>query len=93
MEAERRARYRLFREKTSAYLGEALPEDLGRAMFLNFLPDGDAHVLRPRYGLMRNFMVDLIPWFRRLRFDMNLTLRPFIDKLYDVANSRRDICH
>lgn len=91
MEAERRARYRLFREKTSAYLGEALPENLGRAMFLDFLPDGGARVLRPRYGLMRNFMIDLIPWFRRLRFDMNLTLRPFIDKLYNVDSSRRGV--
>lgn len=36
-------------------------------------------------------MGDLIPWFRRLRFDMNLTLRPFIDKLYNVDDSRRDV--
>jgi len=90
MEAERRARYKLFRKKTSSYLGEALPENPGRAMFLDFLPDGSARVLRPLYGLMRNFMVDLIPWIRRLRFDVNLTLRPFIDKLYDLDNSGQD---
>jgi hypothetical protein len=51
---------------------------------------GSARVLRPLYGLMRNFMVDLILWIRRLRFDVSLTLRPFIDKLYDLDNSGRD---
>jgi hypothetical protein len=82
MEAERQARYQLFRQRSRPYLGESLPVDLKDAFFLDFLPDGQVRVLRSRYGFLRNHMVNLIPRFRRLRFDMSRTLWPFMSKLY-----------
>ena len=84
MEAERRARYQLFRQRSAQHLGEALPADLQHAFFLDFLPNGQARVLHPRYGFLRNHMVDLIPRFRRFRFDMKRTLWPFMAKLYEA---------
>lgn len=85
MEAERRARYQLFRERTAAYLGDTLPADLNDAFFFDFLAGGKVRVLRPRYAFLRNFMPDLIPRFRRFRFDMKRTLWPFMAKLYQAG--------
>ena len=82
METERRARYQLFRQRCAQHLDETLPADLKNAFFFDFLPDGQARVLRPRYGFLRNYMADLIPRFRRFRFDMKRTLWPFMAKLY-----------
>jgi hypothetical protein len=82
METERRARYQLFRQRCAQYLDETLPADLKNALFFDFLPDGQPRVLRPRYGFLRNYMADLIPRFRRFRFNMKRTLWPFMVKLY-----------
>jgi hypothetical protein len=82
MEAERRARYQFFRQRSAQYLGETLPSDLSNAFFFDFLPDGQVRLLGSRYRFLRNYMVDLNPRFRRLRFDMPKTLWPFMAKLY-----------
>ena len=84
METERRARYQLFRQRSARYLDETLPADLKNAFFFDFLPNGQARVLRPRYGFLRNHMADLVPRFRRFRFDMKRTLWPFMAKLYEA---------
>lgn len=86
MEAERRARYRLFRQRSVAVLGETLPVDLENAFFLDFLSNGQVRILHSRYGLLRNHMVDLIPKFHRLRFDVTRTLWPFMAKLYQLRS-------
>jgi len=85
MEAERQARYQLFRQRSTPYLRETLPVDLKDAFFLDFLPDGQVRVLRSRYGFLRNYMVGLVPRFHRLRFDMTRTLWPFMAKLYQLV--------
>ena len=84
METERRARYQLFRQRSAHYLGETLPVDLKNAFFVDFLPNGQARVLRSRYGFLRNHMADLVPRFRRFRFDMKRTLWPFMAKIYEA---------
>jgi nitrate reductase NapE component len=85
MEAERRARYEVFRQRSAKYLGDTLPKDLKNAFFLDFLPGGEVRVLCSRYRFLRNHMLDVVPRFRRLRFDMARTLWPFIAKLYDTT--------
>ena len=85
METERRVRYQLFRQRSAQYLGETLPVDLKDAFFLDFLPDGQARVLRPRYGYLRNHLIDLIPRYHRFRFDIPRTLWPFMAKLYKAG--------
>ena len=89
METERRARYQLFRQRSAQNLRETLPEDLNHAFFFDFLPAGHVRILRPRYQFARNYMLDLVPGYRRLRFDMTRTLWPFMAKLYEGESSNR----
>jgi hypothetical protein len=86
MDAERRARYQFFRARCAKYLGETLPDDLKKAFFVDFLPGGQPRVLPCRYGYVRNFLLDLNPRRRQLRFNMARTLWPFMAKLYEDAS-------
>lgn len=81
MESARIARYADFRSRTGEILSNALPRDLGKACFFDFTASDRIRVLQPRYGLLRHPLLDLVPRWRRARFSMRLTLRPFIDKL------------
>jgi len=82
MEAERHERYRLFRQRCGRLLDLPLPETLGHCYFVDFLPSGEARVLRSKRGMLQHFGVDIIPRFRRVRFSMSRTLWPFIAKVY-----------
>ncbi|NJM91520.1 MAG: hypothetical protein HC861_01565 [Rhodospirillaceae bacterium] len=94
MEAERRERYREFSRRCQFL--HPLPEDPGRALFLDLLPDGKGRLLLPRrkaswkhaFGLA-NVLVDYLPGrMGRLRFDVDRTLQPFLAKL--AAEGRSD---
>lgn len=85
MEAERLDRYRLFRKRTASFFGDELPQSMKNALFLDFLPDGEARLLHSRFGFRWNLW-DLIPRFRRIRFNMTRTLWPFLDKLNKSTN-------
>ena len=86
MEAERRERYQEFRRRCQ--LLHPLPEDPGRALFLDFLSDGTGRLHAPRhkapwkYGFgLANVLADYLPGrMGRLRFDMDRTLQPFLSK-------------
>lgn len=86
MEVERRARYRIFRQRSAELLGDTLPEDLNNAFFFDFHPDGRVRILRSRYGLLRHYLVDIIPRYRQVRFNMYCTLWPFMEKIYETSN-------
>lgn len=85
METERCARYQEFRQRSAEYLAETLPADLNNAFFFDFLPDGRVRVLRSKYGFIRHYMFDLIPRYRRVRFNMHRTVWPFMAKLYESS--------
>lgn len=96
MEAERRERYQEFRRRSACRLLHPLPEDPGRALFLDFLPDGRGRLHLPRrkaswkyvFGFA-NVLADHLPGrMGRLRFDMDRTLQPFLSKL--ASESRSD---
>ena len=75
-----------------------LPQELGDALFLDFLADGGARLLKPRrdaawkYFLgFSNPLVDYLPGrLGRLRFNATRTLQPFLSKL-DTEDRRGDI--
>ena len=96
MNAERRERYRECRDRVASQLNCPLPEELGDALFLDFLPDGKVRRLDPRHNSrwksyafgVANPLVDYWPFrLSRLRFDMRGTLRPFLAKLHAEAEA------
>ena len=90
MEAERRVRYQQFRKRLASQLNYPLPEELGSALFLDFLPDRRVRLLQPRhkapwkyaFPVLGNVLLDYLSGrIGRLRFDLGRTLRPFLSKL------------
>jgi hypothetical protein len=92
MDRERRDRYQNFRQRMKPLVAEELPQQLGKAICLDFGRDGRVRLLQPRYpGAVRyffgpfggtNVLADLA--FRRYRFDMSRTVWPFVEKLYET---------
>jgi hypothetical protein len=90
IEAERRGRYQQFSKRLASQLNYPLPEELGSALFLDFLPDGRVRLLQPRHKAplkyafppLGNVLLDFSSGrIGRLRFDLGRTLRPFLSKL------------
>ena len=101
MEEERIQRYHNFRKRCASFLDEPLPIQLETSLFLEFLPCGEARLLRGRIRPWwhylfpitgANIMVDLlVPRHRRrLRFDMRHTLKPFVVKAMSLRARRRE---
>lgn len=95
IEAERRERYQEFRKRFAGQFSHPLPEDPGRALFLDFLPDGTGRLHGPRHKapwkyafFLGNVLVDYMPGpIGRLRFDVGRTLQPFLSKLSSEGRS------
>ena len=80
MEAERRARYALFRDRVEPLLQAPLPEALGTSQFLDFTADGQARAL-PRRRPWWYAVTLFTPSTARTVFNVRRTLQPFVTKL------------
>ncbi len=88
MEAERQARYALFRERVQPLLPAPLPEELGRSQFIDFLPDGTPR----RLGTVRPWwwpIAVMAPSTAKMAINLRRTLAPFVSKIAGVESSRR----
>jgi hypothetical protein len=93
MDRERRARYEKFRQRVKGLIAEELPQELDKAICLDFGHDGRVRLLQPRYPSAvayffgpfagTHYLADLA--YRRYRFDMSRTVWPFIEKLYETV--------
>ena len=80
MEAERQARYALFRERVQPFCSAPLPAALGTSQFVDFKSDGTPRAL-PRVRPRTWWVYGLTPSTARMVIDLPRTLKPFIDKL------------
>jgi hypothetical protein len=80
MEAERQARYKLFRDRVQPLLPAQLPETIGTSQFLDFTAEGHAGALPRRRPWWHAAML-LTPSSARTVFDVRRTLQPFVTKL------------
>lgn len=80
MEADRQARYRVFRERAALQLDEPLPAELNDAQFMHFTAAGKAQFLPTRRPWWVVFAV-FLPSTRRMVISLRGTLRPFVGKL------------
>lgn len=80
MEAERQARYALFRERIEPFCSAPLPPALGTSQFVDFQSDGTPRAL-PRVRPRTWWVFGLTPSTARMVIDLPRTLKPFVDKL------------
>jgi hypothetical protein len=93
MDRERRERYHKFRERVAGLITEDLPPELGKAICLDFSPDGRVRLLGPRYHSVGRYMLGPLGgtnvmadiFYRRYRFNMARTVWPFVEKLYETT--------
>jgi len=83
MEAERMARYRLFRERMGPLLSAEFPAELGNSQFLDIDRDGQVRVLRT-YRPWWQFLAFLMPSMRMMTINLRRTLKPYVRKLTDA---------
>jgi hypothetical protein len=92
IDQERRERYQKFRQRIAGLITQELPPELGKAICLDFLPDGRARLLGPRYHSVARYMLGPLGgtnvladiFYRRYRFDLARTVWPFVAKLYET---------
>ena len=80
MQAEREARYDLFRARVQPFCETPLPASLGDSQFVDFTADGCPRLL-PRVRPWSWWMFGFTPSTARMVIDLRRTLQPFVDKL------------
>jgi hypothetical protein len=84
MEAERIARYQLFRERIGPQISVEFPAELGNSQFLDFDRNGQLRVLRT-YRPWWQFLAILVPSMRMMTINLQRTLDPYVRKLTSPA--------
>jgi hypothetical protein len=84
MEAERIARYQLFRERIGPQISVEFPAELGNSQFLDFDRNGQLRVLRT-YRPWWQFLAIMVPSMRMMTINLQRTLDPFVRKLASPA--------
>ena len=83
MEEERVARYQLFRTHISNRLDCALPNKLGKTLFLHFSTEGRLQLINSRSSVIVKLQSFLLQprRYRNLRVSIGRSLKPFVTKL------------
>lgn len=89
MEIERTKRYELFRQQCKEKLNINLPQTIGSALFVDFLPNGEVRLLQPRHAMWHSWLIfpNLLHYIfarhhRKLQFNVDRTVWSFMKKLY-----------
>jgi hypothetical protein len=80
MEAERQARYQLFRDRTQSVLGKNLPATLDTSLFIDFSKNGLPRALQTRRPVDKAIIWSFskVSW---TQVNLSRTLKPFFEKL------------